>query len=118
VGTALNQGAYAYSITLLESFNGGLNWTPVGTASSGNSPATASGDWLQASYAFTAGSLDTGLIGIQLEASDPNVGTGEANFDNVQVNDLGSSNAPPEPEPASLGVVGLGVLALRRRSRM
>jgi MYXO-CTERM domain-containing protein len=118
VGTAINQGGYAYSITLLESFNGGANWIPVGTASSGNSPATASGDWIQATYAFTAGGLDTGLIGIELEASDPNSATAQANFDNVQLNNLGSGNAPPEPEPASLGLLSLGVFALRRRSRI
>jgi MYXO-CTERM domain-containing protein len=120
IGTSLTSYAYTYSITLLESLDGGTTWTPVGTASNGNSPANFSGDWTQTSYSFTAGGLDTGLIGIELTAANPNgVGdTTQANFDNVQLNDLGSSDSPPAPEPASLGLLSIGVLALRRRRRI
>lgn len=101
-----NGYSYGYSIVILD------NGVPVAT-SSGSSPATASGDWLEASVPYIA--ADDGAIGIELLASNSNASATIANFDNVQLNDSGPAPAPPAPEPASLSLLAVGFIPLRRR---
>lgn len=106
VGTPLNGGAFHYSIELLD------NGTPVAT-SSATSPATASGTFTQATINYAA--VDTGAIGIEILASDPNTASSIADFDNVSLVDLGPSGAPPIPEPTALLLLTAVPLLLRRR---
>jgi hypothetical protein len=110
IGTALNSASYQYNYSVILTDNG----APVAT-SSGLSPATASGDWLQATAAYTA--LDNGPIGVELMATNTDGSATVAFFDNVLVTDLGPANAPPSPEPATMSLLALAVVPLVRRRK-
>lgn len=115
VGAGLNATSYSYSVTLLESLNGGSTWLPVGSTGIGNSAASNSGSWENAMAVFNAGPTDNGLIGIQLTFTNNGSTSTEADFDNVQLAIGGPAQGPISPEPASMGLLAIGVIGLIRR---
>ncbi len=76
--------------------------------------AVAEGGWSTFSVVYSALASDVGqALTIRLSASEA-----QGNFDNVRLNAEVSPNGnSPVPEPAGLGAVGLGLLAVARRYR-